>query len=145
MHALADKACRLEILEVVLNNIVDIDKIESVRLLTEEFMNCLVGILGTHDDFSLLSSLIRLQSVTDTNPNFKKTLKNNAERIYCRSYIYENALYLYLQEMKLLFKEVKTAYRQGKEYDFKDIEEASRTRKNFFETPLSEMRRVEFA
>lgn len=118
------------------------DQLEKAMSVAEGLMNCLVQILGTHEDYSLLASLRRLQSVAETNPNFEKTLKNNAENSYCRSYIYENAAYLYLPEMKLLFDTVRKSLQTGTEYNSEMLtEEAARIRSCYFETPLTVMKR----
>ena len=108
----------------------------------EKLLGILVKILGFHEDYSMLDSLEKLKSVTETNPNFEKTLKNNAECWYCRSYIYENAAYLYLPEMKLVFDTVKSCVKTGEEYNSEMTSEGQEEiRKQYFETPLNEMKR----
>ena len=101
---------------------------------------CMVELLGSHYDYSLYSSLIKLCNVTDTNPNFEKTLKENASCSYCRSYIYENAKHLYLPEMKLLFEEIKNAAKDKREPSRQAIlSEQKNNTKRFFDVPLSDM------
>ena len=105
-------------------------------------METLVDLLGSHDDYSLFATLKRLQSVTETNPNFEQTLKNNAECGYCRAYIYENAAYLYLPEMKAQFEQVKKAAASNQLFDKSSVEaDVANIRRHYFETPLSEMKR----
>jgi hypothetical protein len=79
-----------------------LDALEFTMKLGEALMESMAELLGSHDDYSLLSTLERMQKVEEVSPNFEMTLKNNAESAYCRAYIYENAEYLYLPEMKLL-------------------------------------------
>ncbi len=101
----------------------------------------LAELLGSHEDYSLLETLTRLQSVTETNPNFEQTLKNNAECIYCRAYIYENAAYLYLPEMKALFSKVKEAADLGTQYEKSSVAaDIAKIRQRYFDTPLSAMK-----
>ena len=105
-------------------------------------METLVDLLGSHDDYSLFATLKRLQSVTETNPNFEQTLKNNAECGYCRAYIYENAAYLYLPEMKAQFEQVKKAAASNQLFDKSSVEaDVANIRRHYFETPLYEMKR----
>lgn len=119
-------------------------ELEQAMELTEALMKTLAELLGTHEDYSLLESLHRLQSVTQTNPNFEGVLKNNAECQYNRGYIYENAAYLYLPEMQLLFHEVRRAAQSGEPLDRNALEAGvAQIRKRYFETPLEAMERVE--
>lgn len=100
----------------------------------------LAGVLSRHEDFSLWASLCRLRSVTDTNPDFETTLKRNAENGYCRSYIYENAEFLYVPEMEILFDEVKRAVNGV--IDRERVKaRAEQNRRRFYELPLEEMNR----
>ena len=108
----------------------------------EALTEALIGVLAVHEDYSLLASLRRLQSVTETNPNFEETLKNNAECSYCRSFIYENAAYLYLPEMKMLFAQIKKCAQTGEVYNRETLtDEQARIRARYFATPLAEMRK----
>ena len=101
----------------------------------------LAGLLSTHEDYSMLATLEKLQTVTDTNPNFEITLKRNAECNYCRSYIFELAQYLYVPEMEILFDAVKKS-------DFGGIDRAavseriSQNRERFFGMPLALMHKI---
>ena len=119
----------------------DIAKIEEATKAAESLTELLCELLSTHEDYSLCDSLIKLRSVTYTNPNFEKTLKNNAECEYCRSYIYENVKYLYLPEMKLLFNAVKQAAEENKEFDVSTIKDSLQEIRNaYFNTPLEKMK-----
>ena len=118
-------------------------ELEQAMAYTEALMQTLTDLLGTHEDYSLLDSLKRLQRVTDTNPNFEGVLKNNAECPYNRGYIYENAAYLYEPEMRLLFDAVKRAAQSGADLDNKALEPGrAQIRQCYFETPLAAMKRV---
>ena len=105
-----------------------------------KLMQFLCDLLASHSDFSLLHTLRHLENTTEVNPNFEATLKRNAEGDYCRSHISENATYLYLPEMEIIFDEVKKAFEGDFEIDRSSIK--SRIKANteqFFATPLSEM------
>ena len=117
-------------------------EMEQTMALCEALMETMVKVLGLHEDYSMSDSLDRLRTVTDTNPNFEHTLKNNAECSYCRSYIYENAAYLYLPEMRLIFDTVKNCVRTDVAYDSEmTVEGADNIRKCYFDTPLKDMKR----
>lgn len=118
-------------------------ELESVMAVGEGLTEILAELLGSHEDYSLLVSLTKLQSVTEVNPNFEQTLKANAESRYCRSYIYENAEYLYLPEMKLLFSEVKKAAITSMPLDSLAIDEGlSEIGKRYYDTPLVDMKKT---
>lgn len=103
-------------------------------------MKILCGVLASHSDFSLLHSLQLLEKTTETNPNFEITLKRNAAGYYCRSHISENANYLYLPEMQIIFEEVKKAFECNSPIDRDSIEiRIKANTDSFFATPLSDM------
>jgi hypothetical protein len=105
-------------------------------------MKALAELLGSHEDYSLLDTLERMQKVEAVNPNFEMTLKNNAESVYCRAYIYENAEYLYLPEMKLVFDEIKRAVSENAEIDADAVTAgAKKIRERYFGIPLSDMKK----
>ena len=119
-----------------------LDELEFTMHLGEALMKSMAEILGAHEDYSLLSTLERMQKVEEVSPNFEMTLKNNAESAYCRAYIYENAEYLYLPEMKLLFCEVKRAVIQSSTIDTNAVALGSaEIRERYFSTPLSAMKK----
>lgn len=111
--------------------------------LTIGLMSSLAELLHCHEDYSLFKTLEKMRSVTETNPSFETTLKRNAECGYCRSYIYENAEYLYLPEMKILFNEVKKAFESNAELDRVELSRRlEANREDFFRLPLLEMDKV---
>ena len=82
------------------------------------------------------------RSVELVNEFFEETLKNNAECSYCRSFIYENAAYLYLPEMKMLFAQIKKCAQTGEVYNRETLtDEQARIRARYFATPLAEMQK----
>lgn len=118
------------------------EEISHTMQIGENLLQSLSDLLGSHEDYSLLDSLKRLQAVTATNPKFEETLKNNAECRYCRAYIYENAENLYLPEMKLLFEEVKKAAKQNTPLNREALDQgAAQIREHYHKTPLSAMQR----
>lgn len=109
-----------------------------------KLLKALSDLLASHEDYSLYQSLLRLQSVTKTNPNFEITLKNNASGYYCRSYISENVEYLYLPEMEIIFDEVKKAFKADAEIDRESITARIQTNQERFDAmPLAEMSATE--
>jgi len=131
------------IVETLFARNVPAEELEAAMQAAVGLMEALADLLGSHDDYSLLATLTRLQSVTETNPNFEQTLKNNAECGYCRAYIYENAAYLYLPEMKAQFEQVKKAAETGQLFDKTTVEsDVATIRRRYFETPLSEMKQA---
>ena len=119
-----------------------LEKLEALMQTCEQLMASLTRLLALHDDYSLAVSFERIKSVERTNPHFEKTLKNNAECNYCRSHIFENAAYLYVPEMKLLFDEIKRIVKAGEPYDREAVKKlAQPIRERYFATPLAEMSR----
>ena len=119
-----------------------VEALDSVMKLGEALMETLIDLLGSHSDYSLLSSLEQLKTVTDTNPTFEETLKENASNYYCRSYSYEDAAYLYLPELQLLFSEVKKSAQTNTPLDKQAIDTGvAEILANFFAVPLAEMKR----
>lgn len=107
-----------------------------------DLLSALAQVLGGHEDYSLLASLERLKTETETNPNFETTLKNNAEHEYNRAHIYENAVYLYLPETRIWLGAALEAAKAGKPMDKNSaLAEIQKNRSVYFETPLAEMRR----
>ena len=120
------------------------DALLEMMNLTLELSRRMSDLLSLHEDFSMFATLEGMRAVTDTNPNFETTLKHNAECDYCRSYIYENAEYLYVPETEALFGEVRRALNESREVD-RDAVRAkySEIRKVYIETPLKDMQRKE--
>lgn len=116
--------------------------LEKAMSVGEALIALLAELLGSHEDYSLLTSLEKLRSVTETNPNFEATLKANAEANYCRSYIYENVAYLYCHEIRLLFSEVRKAAASDRPIDREAIDGGlEQIRANYFSVPLWEMKK----
>ena len=109
---------------------------------TLELNRTLAGLLATHEDYSMWATLCRLRSVTDTNPDFETTLKRNAENNYCRSYIFENAQYLYVPEMEILFDEVKKAKNGSPDREAISAR-AAENRRRYYEIPLEKMNEID--
>lgn len=127
-----------EILRAEKNSLAAIEPMLQTAL---ELMRLLAELLGGHEDYSLLRSLEKLHTVTETNPNFEITLKRNAANDYCRAYIYENATQLYLPEMELLFAHARRAIENGTTLDRDALTaEAAPITERFYKTPLAEMR-----
>jgi hypothetical protein len=120
----------------------DTDKLEHAMANAINMLECFTDILSSHEDYSMLSTLNLLQKTETTNPNFEITLKHNAENSYCRSYIYENAEYLYLPELKNLFYEILLSVKEDRARNIDAINELNeKAVKEYYNTPLSKMKR----
>lgn len=116
------------------------DSVVELMTLTEELLKVFADLLSSHEDYSMFASLESLKKVTETNPNFEATLKNNASCNYCRSFIYENAEYLYVPELKAVFDEAKAALKDGREIDRDAIKKrGEEITKNYMTVSLREM------
>lgn len=119
-----------------------LSRLDEVMEIGIGLMKTLTDLLGSHEDYSLLATLTRLRAVAETNPSFEQTLKNNAECDYCRAYVYENAAYLYLPEMKALFEQVKKAAAEGAVIEKSATNDAvADIRQRYFDTPLVDMKK----
>lgn len=116
------------------------EEMECMMRETVSLLESLADMLSLHEDYSMYASLKRLESVTDTNPDFEVTLKRNGENSYCRSYIFENVRYLYVPEMKIVFEEVKRACRFGEKVDRERMgKRREENREVYYSVPLKEM------
>lgn len=119
-----------------------IKELETAAYNAVDLLELLVSLLGTHEDYSLLHTLTLMQKTAKVNPSFELTLKRNAENFYCRSYIYENAEYLYVAETKNLFGEVLRAKIEERKPNFEKIKkENEKAAELYYATPLKDMRR----
>ena len=117
-----------------------LEKIDPILVKTLELTKILAEVLGGHEDYSMLASLKKLQAVTETNPDFETTLKRNAENDYCRAYIYENAQYLYVPEMELLFDYVRKAVKENQTIDRPALDaDTEKIAEEFYRIPLADM------
>ena len=120
----------------------DADGVLEASRIAVSLLEYFAMLLGGHEDYSLLASLERLKTETEINPNFEKTLKNNAECEYNRAHIYENVAYLYLPETKVWLDAAVAAAKVGAKMDGKGLTaELKKIRSVYFETPLAEMKR----
>lgn len=118
------------------------EELESVMKIAVGLMRALTELLGSHEDYSMLATLEGMKRVSEVNPHFERTLKENASNRYCRGYIYENARYLYLPEMELLFDEVRGALSERRALDKERAKPAlEQILARYFATPLAEMER----
>lgn len=100
-----------------------------------EQTEALAALLAEHEDYSLRASLEKLKAVSPVNPQFERTLKENANNMYCRSYIAELVRDVYLPEQKLLFEALR---KHTGPLDFRALcrDEAAAVSERFFETLL---------
>ena len=90
-------------------------------------------------EYSLLASLEKLAKVHPLNPASEETLKGNAENFYCRTYITELALAVYIPEAEFLADWIARSDRTSRE-DKKEFEDAAAAiRENFYAKSLREL------
>lgn len=94
-------------------------------------------LLATDSDYSLADSLRRLAEVHPLNPASEETLKSNAENSYCRTYITELCLAVYIPEAKFLRDWLKRAKKETREEKKEFLAAAERIRDAFYRHPLS--------
>jgi hypothetical protein len=101
--------------------------------LTEEMHR----LLATDNDYSLGDSLRRLSKTHPLNPASEETLKSNAENSYCRTYITELCLAIYIPEAKFFRDWLKRAKKETREEKKEFLATAERIRDAFYRHPLS--------
>ncbi len=109
---------------------------KSIRLLS-----LLGDLLGEHLDYSMYESYKRLQAVSEVNPTFEDSLKQNASCDYHRSYVYESVKALYLPEMQMVYDWMKACIAQAAYDTLADeapyYERKKENTEQYFVTPLS--------
>ncbi len=100
-------------------------------------------LIAAHEDYSLFDSLKMLEAKHETNPDFEKTLKSNAEAGYCRSYISELFTGIYLPDLKAYSRWINSKINANDRAPLTKIPECEVWKKEiqekFHATPLAEM------
>lgn len=94
-------------------------------------------LLATSPEYSLSDSLEKLAKVHPLNPASEKTLMGNAENFYCRTYITELALGIYLPEAEFLRDWIASADRSARENKAEFEKAAAQIREAFYAKPLA--------
>lgn len=128
----------------------DAKDIHKLVKLSQELLSSLSDILVNSDDFSMHSSLQKLNKADQINgiypminPHTEQTLKGNAEVDYCRSHHYELVEHVYQPELKVygdwILKQIKSSKR--KEWKRPEIfkVQGNIIKDKFYDTPLAEM------
>ncbi len=100
-------------------------------------------LLAAHEDYSMYDALKLMEQKHETNPDFEKTLKGNAENGYCRSYASEMFAGVYLPEMKVYAKWVaekvrkndRSVWTRPAEFDAAE----KKIQDQFYATPLKQL------
>ena len=103
-----------------------------------DLVSGLADLLETHPDYSLYGSFRKLSEHRSIHPLSEDVLKGNAENSYCRSYIYELAKAIYLEEAKSFSSLISHTPDLGSEREFLRAE-AKRIREEFYRIPLKEL------
>ena len=97
-------------------------------------------LLATDGEYSLLKSLERLAKVHPLNPASEETLKGNAENFYCRTYITELALGIYIPEAEFWRDWIAASGRSDRETKEEFDKAAAVIRDAFYAKPLAAYR-----
>jgi len=101
----------------------------------------MADVLSLHTDYSLAESYQRLDAVRKiTNPDFEKTLFDNASNGYCQSHQYELARYWYAPRMRALAKKLATAVADGRRDASMVVGDAQTERQALTTRPLASLR-----
>ena len=105
-----------------------------------DLCDLMADLLALHTDYSLWESYLRLDSVEKIqNPNFSKTLFENASCGYCRSHQYELARHWYAPHMRTIAKNLAKALASG-DKDAKISPNAEKERLALKKKPLQSLR-----
>ena len=100
-------------------------------------------LVSTHPDYSMYNSLKLLEQKHETNPDFEKTLKANAENSYCRSCITELFPGIYLPQLKFYADWVSGKLDSGDTSPWRRTagfdSAIQQIRDEFYNTPLAEL------
>ena len=113
-----------------------VSRAENIAALTDK----LADLLALHTDYSLWESYLRLDAVEKIkNPDFTKTLMENASCNYCRSHQYELVRHWYAPRVKAMAARLKDAVERG---DRKAVirTDANEERRAVRERPLESLR-----
>ena len=105
-----------------------------------DLCDAMADLLALHTDYSLWESYLRLDAVEKIqNPNFSKTLFENASCGYCRSHQYEFARHWYAPHMRTIAKNLAKALASG-DKDAKLSPNAENERLALKKKPLQSLR-----
>ena len=118
---------------------------EALKLLEKsiELAKLMTELLSQHRDYSLSSTYEKLYDEAPVNPQFDRTLKENASCEYNRTQVYEHFKYLYVPEMEIAQKWAKDCAEHN---EIKDIspymEQIEDIRKTYLDTPFKDMKNI---
>ena len=118
---------------------------EALKLLEKsiELAKLMTELLSQHRDYSLSSTYEKLYDEAPVNPQFDRTLKENASCEYNRTQVYEHFKYLYVPEMEIAQKWAKDCAVHN---EIKDIspymEQIEDIRKTYLDTPFKDMKNI---
>ena len=103
----------------------------------------MADLLELHTDYSLWESYLRLDAVEKVrNPDFPKTLLDNASCSYCRSHQYELARYWYAPRMKKMASRLADAIASG-DSNVKLFDDRNAERRALLARPLESLKPVQ--
>ena len=105
-----------------------------------DLCDLMADVLALHTDYSLWESFLRLDAVEKVrNPDFPKTLLDNASCSYCRSHQYELARHWYAPRMKNMALRLADAVTAGNR-KVKLFDDSENERKALMDNPLESLR-----
>lgn len=105
-----------------------------------DLCDLMADVLALHTDYSLWESFLRLDAVEKVrNPDFPKTLLDNASCNYCRSHQYELARHWYAPRMKHMASRLADAVAVGNR-KVKLFDDSENERKALMGNPLESLR-----
>ena len=98
-------------------------------------------LLSLHEDYSLNTTYEGLQTVTEVNPSFSKTLVANAANSYCASYQYELFDHLYLPIARAYVEAANTSVKKGTDIPTSELQNVyNQSFETIRNTPLQAMK-----
>ena len=113
-------------------------RIEELKKWYMYLMDMMGDLLSVNDDFSIYETLLHIQSVSETNPNFETTLKRNIYNNYCTQPAYEMVSCIFKEEGDIAFDWLCYGPSDGTKPDFTDP--MTKVDETFMKTPLKDMK-----
>ena len=116
---------------------------KALRLLEKsiELSKLMTELLSQHRDYSLASTYEKLFDESAVNPQFDRTLKENASCEYNRAQVYEHFKYLYIPEMEIAYQWAKDSAKHNKIKDISPyMAQVDKIKKTYFDTPFADMK-----
>lgn len=118
---------------------------EALKLLENciELAKLMTKLLSQHQDYSLALTFDKLYEEAPVNPQFERTLKENASCEYNRTQVYEHFKYLYVPEMEVAYKWAKDCIAKNGIINISPyMEQIDKIKEKYFNTPFADMKNI---